>query len=162
MWFSREVDEVWITLMKGDMARSDPVGEKRFNEMRKSGVPLEYGLTVLDDIMAARAELAYCLLAEKEWPASVNTFKNEPDVYPDIEVRVARRHYYKLIVRPDDIFARRFNLVTTDDVRSDTFCIRGWCWGREAKRGEYLRDYNNRKAAWFVPQGHLRKIGTME
>jgi len=93
------------------------------------------------------------------WNGSVNTFKL-PDLGCKIQVRTRRKHSYDLLVRPrepdNDIY-----ILVTGVIGSYTksLTIRGWCWGHEAKANpNWLHDYGNRPAAYFVPADTLHDM----
>jgi hypothetical protein len=73
----------------------------------------------------------------------------------DFQVRTRSKCYYDLIIRSDDADDEKFVLVIGE---SPNFSIIGWIYGREGKRPEWLKEYGNRPAAWFVPQASLRKF----
>jgi hypothetical protein len=91
------------------------------------------------ELMGAMAEMAFCRLIGVEFPKSVGTFKREPDVPPDWEVRWAKRRQasgYQLVVRPGDNPDRKYVLITGS---GGVYRCRGWISKRDAKRvGKWL------------------------
>lgn len=102
----------------------------------------------------ACAEVAAAKALGIYWPASVNSYK-DADLAPDWQVRGRSRHDYELIVRPDDADEHRYVLVTGV---APKLVVRGWMWGREAKREEWLKGHGGRPAAYFVPTEVLRRL----
>jgi hypothetical protein len=99
------------------------------------------------EVAAARALGVY-------WPASVNSYKGA-DLEPDWQVRGRSRHDYELIVRRDDPDEHRYVLVTGV---APKLVVRGWMWGRDAKRDEWLKGHGGRPPAYFVPTDVLRRL----
>jgi hypothetical protein len=88
------------------------------------------------------------------WEPTINTFKGRADV-AGCEVRARTHHSYELLVRNNDLDDRPYVLLTG---LAPDFLIRGWLFGREAKRPEWLRDYGgNRQPAYFVPTPEICK-----
>jgi hypothetical protein len=105
-----------------------------------------------EHIEGACGEVAFAKLVNRYWMPSVNTFR-AADIGLDIQVRTRSRHDYELIVRPSDNPEHVFVLVTG---RSPNFRIRGYVFGREARRDEWFRDHGGRPPAWFIPHDELR------
>jgi hypothetical protein len=124
-------------------------------------------------------ELAFCKLAGIYWNPTINTFHERPDIEPDVQIRTAREHTHKLIVRKDDLQHHRhhrFVLVTTDEDKV-LYVVRGWIQGWEAEVAAWWGDGTRKfigdapeggwrpwddpkrcKPAYFVPQGALRSM----
>jgi hypothetical protein len=100
------------------------------------------------------AEMAAASALGVYFPASVNSYKGA-DLEPDWQVRGRSRHDYELLVRPDDGDEYRYVLVTG---LAPTLTVRGWLWGHECKREEWLKGHGGRPPAYFVPHGELRCI----
>lgn len=90
----------------------------------------------------------------------VNSFSGgQPDLDPDIEVRYRSKDNWDLIVRPTDPDDRRYVLVTGEPPH---LTIHGWCFGHEAKREEFQKDYGKLGSpAFFVPATALREVSTL-
>ena len=108
-----------------------------------------------DHIEGACGELAAAKALGTYWPGHVNVYHGEPDLPPNVEVRMRSRHDYELIVRPSDPTDRVYLLVTG---RAPTFRVHGWYDGAAARRDEWSRTHGGRPAAWFVPQSALLPI----
>jgi len=110
------------------------------------------------EVMGAQAELAFARFLGVEFPASVGTFKTEPDVPPDWEVRYAKKNGKwpeSLVVRPDDKSGRKYVLVTGG---YGHFYVVGWCYKHEARvLGNYLDPGKRGRWAWFVPRHKLNR-----
>lgn len=106
-------------------------------------------------IEGAAGELAVAKAIGVYYPASVDTYRDEPDLPPDIEVRTRSRQYYDLIVRSDDDPFKRYVLVTG---RSPELTVRGWIYGNHAMNPSWVKTYGNRPPAFFVPQTHLNPV----
>lgn len=104
-------------------------------------------------IQGALGEMAVAKALNVYWSGSVNTFA-ACDL-PGLQVRTRSRHWYDLIVRSRDSDDEPFILVTGE---CPTFTVHGWIYGRDAKKPKWLREYGNRPAAYFVPQGALRPL----
>lgn len=109
------------------------------------------------NIEGALAEMAVAQALGLNWSCSVDTFKSEPDV-GKYEVRMRTQHQWELIVRPDDYEDRIYIHVT--GVAPD-FWIRGWMYGREAKRDEWLQSHGGREPAWFAPNKALHPMSEL-
>jgi hypothetical protein len=86
----------------------------------------------------------------------INTFKREPDINPDIEVRTRTKSHYDLIFREKDDPNRKYVLVVRNN---RAWNVVGWLWGREIKKhDEWIDNHGGWGKAWFAPQYALRKI----
>ena len=63
------------------------------------------------NIKAAASEMAVAKYLGIYWDGSVNTYKEQPDLAPDIEVRLSMMTPPCLIIRPNDKDGRRYVLV---------------------------------------------------
>lgn len=121
--------------------------------------------------LGARGELAFCIATGRQWSASLSSFRDQPDVEPDFEIRTARARYPALKLRPTDptdprTRSRRYVLLTpADRLYSDeyletgaSFDIWGWLRGTEVK-GEPKTDPGNRgRPAYFIPPERLHLL----
>lgn len=119
-------------------------GQQHRNEM-----PLEMGWT--NDIEGACGEYAASKFFDKCWDGSVNTFRTKPDL-GNLEIKTRSEHWHDLIIRDCDLPDRRYILVTG---KSPNFWIRGWLYGRDARKDEWWKTHGNRPGAWFVPVTEL-------
>lgn len=147
-----------ITLSPAELACARTVAALRHYSAQLRGSRDAHGLErqTSDDAHYAGvcAEMAAAKALGLYWPASVNSYK-APDLMPDWQVRGRSRHDYELIVRRDDPDEHRYVLVTG---LAPKLVVRGWLWGREAKREEWLRTHGGRPAAYFVPTDVLRRV----
>lgn len=124
----------------------------------------KYGIS----ITGAQAEAGYCKALGITWDADVNTFKKKADSGFDVEIRstnhtngslLFRYHihndFYEYECDKPDVLDRKYVLVI---VEGNKFTIAGWLWGHEIiKKEKFIRDYNGRPPAWFIPQHELNK-----
>lgn len=80
-----------VTLSARDMARAREVGIERVRSVGTASPKFSYESTgrSAEDTHAigAQAELAFCVATGLPWPATVNGFREVPDVEPNWEVR---------------------------------------------------------------------------
>lgn len=107
-----------------------------------------------EHIEGACGEIAVAKALGLYWNGSVDTFKLGDDV-PGLQVRTRSRDTYELIVRPNDPDDATWVLVTG---RTPMFWIRGWIFGRDAKRQEWMQNHGGRPSAYFVPHVALRPL----
>jgi hypothetical protein len=108
-----------------------------------------------DEICGACGEMSLGKASGRWFVASVNTFHRVPDCFEDSEVRGTDLPNGSLIVRDDDPGERKYILAI---VSAPTVALAGWMYGHECKRDEFLRNPNNDREAWFVPQRCLRPM----
>jgi hypothetical protein len=112
----------------------------------------------LVDLLGAMGEMAFAKASGLYWPGSVNVGKDEPDIFPDFQVRTARQHSHNLIIRPDDPPHFRYALVTGT---GPDFLVHGYILGADAKRPEFLEDRGGRnEPAYWIPPASLKPIDT--
>ena len=105
-------------------------------------------------IEGVAGEMAFCAALGLWYPFRVGAV-NGADVR-GVEVRTMRRHHWDLKVKLDANDETPHVLVTG---RIPHFEVRGWVFGHEAKREEWIRDYQNRgQPAYYVPQSQLRPL----
>jgi hypothetical protein len=90
------------------------------------------------------------------YASDINTFHRKADAGPFYEIRSTSTQGGKLIVRANDDDLRAFVLCLVG--LDGRVCIRGWCWGWEAKVEKYLCDPHGHRSAWFVPQEELHPM----
>ena len=136
-----------VHLSQWELLQAALVGVRRHLEALRQKLPDKHGLESAgwsEHIEGAAGEMAFAKFSGKYWSCSVNAFK-AGDV-GEVQVRTRSKDHYDLIVRSDDKDDDVFVLVLG---RVPRFRVVGWIWGREAKRGEFLREYGDRPAAYF-------------
>lgn len=150
---------VRVTLTAEEWNRACVLGTQRDDEARATGhhhkvkaadTSRDYQLQI--HIEGVAGEMAFCKAAGVPFPATINTYRDQPDVPPDIEVRTRSKHWHDLIVRTDDNPEYRVVLVTGSRGR---YFVRGWILARAARRDEWWQTYGGGPGAWFVPQDAL-------
>ena len=104
-------------------------------------------------VLGAAGELAFAKATNRFWSGSIDTFSN-PDVGA-IQVRTRSKHDYELLVRVKDDDEAIYVLVTG---QIPEFRVRGWMFGKEAKRKEWALTHGDRPSAFFVPHDEMRAI----
>jgi len=128
--------EAWLGAMIGAARRIESLMGGLEDQHGFSGDP--WGANIegaIGELMAAKGLGRY-------WDATVNAFK-APDVGP-YQVRTMK----DLIIRPGDKPHEVFIWVTG---ACPDYELRGWIWGREARRDEWLKGWGPKPKAWFVP-----------
>lgn len=148
-----------VTLSPVEMALAATAGGIRHAESLMRGRRDAHGLPEEADglrlhVDGAAGEIAVAKLLGRYWGGDVGTFKRA-DLGRGVQVRTRSRHDYELLVRPDDPDDHAFVLVTGSPPR---LAVRGWIWGQEAKRPEWLRTHGGRPPAYFVPTTALRPL----
>jgi len=145
-----------VTLTWYEAAMASEIGRLRQLSSIKRQSPDAHGFEGVgwnEHIEGACGELAVAKLLGVYWDGSVDTFARND--LPGLQVRTRSSHGWDLIVRQDDADATRWVLVTG---RCPTFLVRGWIFGHEAKRPQWLRTHGDRPGAYFVPKEHLRPM----
>jgi hypothetical protein len=107
-------------------------------------------------ILGAGGEMAFCKAYNIRYLPKINTFGDQPDVDPDIEVKTGSHESYRLMVRPSAKMDHKFNLV----LRSyPHFIVCGWIFGYEAEKLGTWESPGNRPGAWFVKRESLKGDG---
>ena len=115
---------------------------------------------IIEEILGARCELALKRWIDEHsgvapipwtdillWGANSRT----PDLADDIDVKGRSLPWHDLLVQEHQ--PEHFAYVLVFPTVYPTFCIRGWCWGHEAKQTRFWGDKaNNGRPAFFVPQ----------
>lgn len=146
-----------IHLEKYELQLAAQVGIQRHIEAVVAGLEDKYGAKKGGwnlHIEGAAGELALAKLLNVYWNGSVNTFSSGGDV-GQLQVRTRSKHDYELLIRAKDRDDDAFILVTG---ASPDFVVRGWLFGKEAKRDEWRQTHGGRDPAWFVPHSGLRPI----
>ena len=134
----------------------------RLGNASKAGYKHKYDSTHLTpermlqlDWQAACAEIAAAKwLKVPNFVLSVDTYKNQPDIEPDWEVKHTYRDNGHLIIQENDRDTDRAILVTG----SNPFVIRGWLPVSYCKDSLYLKT-TSRNTAYWVPQNELVQVG---
>jgi len=156
-------NNVLVTLSLAEMLSASNVGVIRRYESWKNKNKSKHGLSIEDSgcgiqVEGALGELAVAKAINRYWDMSVNTFK-QADIGNNIQVRTRLRHSYDLIIRDDDNPNHVFVLVTGI---GPEYIIRGWCYGHEGMKKEYLANHGGYYEAYFVPQDKLRPFKPKE
>ena len=105
--------------------------------------------------LGASAELAAAKwLKVPNFRLSIDTYKSEPDIWPNWEVKHTVFDYGNLIIQQNDRDTDRAILVTG----LNPFVIRGWLPINYCKDSLYLKT-TSRNTAYWVPQNELVKVG---
>lgn len=139
------------------------VAELRFLEARVGG--MNNATTYQSDFMEIMSRDIGGILAEmvvgrrfnRHYLPAINTFHGQADVGEDIEVRSTQHSNGSLIIRDNDDPARRYVLVIVDPMAG--FEVRGWVYGYEATRDEWLKKGEGRTAWWY--RGPMRAWETL-
>lgn len=157
------IEPVYITLAPADVALAAKVGAMRMRSSGNTGRNPHRSQAGRSDAERIRHETIGCMAEAAvaqhlgiPYAGTVNTFHAEPDVGP-FEVRATDRVDGRLILRDNDHTDRPYVLVTGDGV-SPVMALRGWLYGHEGRRPEWLRDPHNRRPCWMVPQSVLRPV----
>jgi hypothetical protein len=146
-----------VTLTPNDLGWAEDVGRRRLDSI------IEYRRA------HGSAQDRSARWLNVPWSASVDTFKGEPDVAPDFEVKTVEKHepkrpYYLKVPLIDSqmarVIARRYVLVVLDGARA---WVLGWLPGKDAlvkdDSGAYIYKRDPKKyaghPALFVPDGRL-------
>lgn len=153
-----EVEPFTVTLTSMEMLMACLVGVRRNIESIEQKLHANHGFMGNAweiHIEGACAEMAVAKVLENYWGGPVNTFK-DADIGQKIQVRSTQYKTGCLIVRKDDSSDDIYYLVTGI---APTYIIRGWLYGRDARKKKWLQAPAGRPPAWFVPQDALRHPG---
>lgn len=150
-----------ITLTAPEFFSAIEIGKMRF--LASEFVKMNHAKTkkrdwiarLRDDVCGACGEMAFGKASGRWFIPSVNTFHRVPDCFEDVEIRGTERLDGSLIVRDDDPEDRRYILAT---VSAPKVVLVGWLYGHECKKGRFIRNPDNQREAWFVPQENLRPM----
>ena len=116
----------------------------------------------IDDINGHCGEIAFCRYLGVDWTPEMDAFHNKADILDLYEIRTTHHDSGSLIIRDDDRADRCFVLVTGNIQEPPrTMKIRGWIWGNEGKKSEYIRNPHGHRPSWFVPQSALQPMATL-
>jgi len=105
-------------------------------------------------IEGAAAELAFALWRGLEWSEVAGDHHDVEGDVAHVQIRSTPYSNGRLIVHRTDPDDAPFVLLTG---AAPSFTVRGWIWGRDAKRDQWWLEQFKRPA-FFVPQDALRKI----
>lgn len=147
-----------IILTEEEVQWAHSVGLERYRESRRMNLPQSDlgrpGANQIEtDKQAAAGELAFCKFMGFEWEATVNTFKL-PDAMGVYQIRQTDLERGSLIVREKDSDNEPYVLITG---KGTQFKVVGWMMGGDAKQDKWIRNPNDKKPAWFVPQREINK-----
>lgn len=114
-------------------------------------------------VAGAIGEMAVSKAIGAYFEPTINTFK-APDLPGGIQVRTRTKPHYQLLVRPDDKESEIYVHVIAEMKGRfvPSVCdVRGWAFGHECKRAEYLKSWGGRPAAHFVPDNILHSIESL-
>ena len=104
---------------------------------------------LLNNQLGSCSEMAYAKMIGAYFSHSVNTFQ-VPDIGDNIEVRYSNMDKLKVRMTDRDVY------VVSMSGRLPEFTYNGFIWCEDAKRPEWVKDYNNLgKPAYFVPLSEL-------
>lgn len=154
---------VTIVVAPADAALAAKVGAMRMRASRNTGRNPHRSQEGRSDehrlwheTLGCLAEAAVAQHLGIAYDGSVNRFHDRPDVGP-FEVRATDRRDGCLILRDNDLPDRPYVLAVGTG-RDPVIELRGWLYGREGRRGEWLRDPHGRRPCWMVPQASLRPV----
>ncbi len=143
---------VSVTLNELEAEVATVVGTRRTTSSRARGLRRQFatneseGLKLDQD--AAGAELAGSRITKCRWNMTCGDDLNEPDLWPNVEVRHTTRENGGLIIRPRDKDGRIFLLVVGT---MPNYRVVGWIRSEDAKQERY-----GWEDVWKVPQSDLR------
>lgn len=146
-----------VRLKPHQAAYAERVARERQEGALSRGLPDRHGF-VGNGLEAHRigaygeVALAAWLFGDDPYELTVDTFRSLADLDGDIEVRTRTRTFHELYVREDDAPESAYVLVSQ---AGHAWWLRGWIWGHEAVREEWLKDYGGREPAYFVPHAAL-------
>lgn len=137
-------------------------GTRRTEAMRNQRLQ-SYGFVARNQVSfeaeGAGAELAVAKLLGRYWNALMMHFSREdPDVEPDIQVRLRFNASRGLLVHETDPDHQRYVLVTGENA---SYHVVGWIEGHEAKRPEWQGRDNRHPRSYAVPPHSLHPIRTL-
>lgn len=154
---------VTVTLAPADAALAVKVGAMRMRSSGNTGRNPHRSQAGRSDEERLRHETLGCMAEAAvarhlgiPYDGSVNRFHDVPDVGP-FEVRATDRRNGCLILRDNDHPDRPYVLAVGTG-RDPIIELRGWLYGWEGRRGEWLRDPHGRRPCWMVPQSALRRV----
>lgn len=148
-----------VKLGEDDQKWATEVGRRRWKSSSERGSRPNFpDAKEIDHIDGAGAELAFCRALKLTWPASVDTFTSQPDVYPNWEIR-SLRNMSGVKVRPADKDPDD-RLVVWVRGSLPTYEVMGYIRAGGARRHpEWKKDPGKRGSPiWLVPEGKMVPI----
>lgn len=145
------MNPIKVTLNSTQLALAKVIGDRRMAGAVARGYKNKAGLVSEgwgEHYLGAEGELAFSVGTGVPWPMTVDTF-SEPDFPPDVDIKtrgwsLTRRgvDLCQLLVRPESNPEYRYvHVVGTEG----DYLIRGWAWGSEVMRREYLCNPKSKK-----------------
>lgn len=148
-----------VSLDRYELEQAAMVGVRRrvesIHRKLKGTLQMENGWQ--HDVEGAIAERIVAKALGMYWNGGVCTWK-APDIDPNIQVRSSRNPDSALIVRENDADDEAFVLVTGS---APNYVIRGWSYGRDAKKEEWVKNPYGKGPAYFMDQKYLNPIETL-
>jgi hypothetical protein len=114
---------------------------------------------LLVDIDGAGSECAFAKYFNLYWPAGVNTYKQQPDVFPNFDVKcMSQLAVGNLIVEQGD--REDWTYVLVSGTMPD-YTLLGWMLGKDVKQKQHWREHP-RCTGYWVPQSDLHTIEELE
>lgn len=143
--FSAAKDAAWMRIVASKAKGLDPASTYKRTMLKR----LE------EEIVGAVGEIAVGKWSGSFFVPSVNTFHRVPDCLGNVEVRSTTNSTGCLIVRDNDASDRKYVLAILEN---DNVNLIGWIPGVEAKNDRWLKNPNQYRPAWFVPQSELNPM----
>ncbi|CAB5220059.1 hypothetical protein UFOVP231_46 [uncultured Caudovirales phage] len=161
MSMRQEGGEVVVTLTLVEMLNGANIGVIRHHESvsnnrasanvwqedRRSGLSIH--------VEGAMGEICAAKVRDKYYEGTVNSFKGA-DIGENIQVRCTNSHNRRLWMFKNDNPDHFYVLVTGV---APTFKVRGWIYGHEGQKEEYLESHNGQREIYYIPTKILRPIG---
>ena len=148
-----------VQLTELELALATFVAEQRNAAGRAAGADAaKYGYSGSQfdlHLQGCLGELAFAKGTGRYWSGAGCDYHSDDDV-GHIQVRTSKLPHGHLLVRPTEGHEDKPWVLVVGEF--PTFHVIGWCFGREAKREEWLRSPNGRPPAYFVPQKSLRPV----
>lgn len=151
---------ITVTLTPSEAAFGAEIGVQRRRYAMEKGVRGKYGAPEegndlwLNDVVAAQAEMAVAKYLNLWWDVTIGRF-DLADVGGYFEVRCIKDPSHRMVLHEADKDESPYILVLAE---SPKFHILGWCYGREGKRRENWRAYDNgRRTGFYVKQCQLTR-----
>ena len=146
-----------VRLTPAEFTEAERIGNLRQDGALRRGLRVKYGQSPEaareDHVLGACGEMAVHLVTGIPWQADL--FATKGGDVGHLQVRTARKRWYRLILHPDDDPDGVFVLVVGQEPDPGVIVV-GWIVGRDGMRREYLEGPNGRPLAWFVPQPALK------
>jgi hypothetical protein len=111
-----------------------------------------------NNVIGSLGELAAANYLQVPWEATIDTYRDKPDIEPNKQIRTSSKTQYRLRVSPKDPDDFIVIHVTGKD---RVFLIRGWMYAGECKREDWLESPHGKVAEYFVANHllhHMRDL----